>query len=1444
MWSGMAAAKGCNPNTCQPFMGFLHLVVHAARIPRPIDVQWVIVYAIKRLNSLYSEGPQLVMCGFKRCLNILTIRSLKERYHVDSDTDESVSTMLTNNDDLESFVRDFAIDDSISDCFADESDEPSCTLQFPKTSKSYVSDSDLASARPLRSATTVSNKSYNAANSLPQRRQRTEDGQDRKNKSTTHKSKEVQPSPMALIAQQKPLFVADAFDCGTKTALKGQRLSEHSEKRTAVQDVTQDENLAHCSINLFIPVESSSSKSTEVSAKVDKASKVCKHSKFGLKQVWSNTLKKCITKKNSLQDDDEDSLCYNDIQPNVKNKYTMQKSCSSGLNSEYFEDFDELFSSRLNAQLQAKSEPDLGSSNASAVNGMNENVLDKKTEGLFLTNKFEEVNTDILSDADKKQAACPHCVISKDGTKIHSESMADSCEKNSLKRNVPSATFASLINGKPDCTISDHQMDSGSTSQVKCQDIDTNNNISPDLKIGLLDKINEALFQRTLFTLVKQTRCSSLLSDLLEKFINSRVIETLSAAIDQLKQLLFMSNRSHDVSRIVEMIHKNLQNTLSQLNQLRESMENLKIEMPFARFPTDDGPTEDKLQPRSLLTDTYNIVKNQPPDLNDKIQDLISFHLKSRLLSLTNGQSFFREPLISENKDIRLEDHKLRMALNSNDRCPLVKVSDSDAGDSLPDLSSDAQTVISNKSYDPKLRPQYCRHIGIGQMHHSGSKTVSSHFPYSGASDRLTEKVTSSLAGQIYSNGQCHCKSVRSSDCKCHPTCRHGRRSAERRQDHCKHRNRDARRYRSKGRRSASDSRYSRRRNTISSFTTSSANTLSTATSTQSVDRHSHYRRHKSSRTFRSSSSSSRQRNHYDADEYWSDNESDDDDEEDEDDDDDESYTPLVRLNVDNEDLPHEALRIDRLHRHLESVKKLHQSSEDIIETIITGTGEKLIPNDLFVPEPTSTVAMDSSNHPEQSSRPPKLQYDSQKPMRMNVFKSRRLAVAQMFNHEKALLGNMRELTDSEFEETFDRRHDVSVKRRQQMDSEIPWDQLSFSKSVWLQTFTENILTIRSLKERYHVDSDTDESVSTMLTNNDDLESFVRDFAIDDSISDCFADESDEPSCTLQFSKTSKSYVSDSDPPSARPLRSATTVSNKSYNAANSLPQRRQRTEDGQDRRNKSTTHKSKEVQPSPMALIAQQKPLFVADALDCGTKTVLKGQHLSEHSEKRTAVQDVTQDENLAHCSINLFIPVESSSSKSTEVSAKVDKASKVYKHSKFGLKQVWSNTLKKCITKKNSLQDDDEDSLCYNDIQPNVKNKYTMQKSCSSGLNSEYFEDFDELFSSRLNAQLQAKSEPDISSSNASAVNGMNENVLDKKTEGLFLTNKFEEVNTDILSDADKKQAACPHCVISKDSTKIHSESMAEKTNFKSADSCEKNSLKRNVPSATFASPHQWQA
>ncbi|RUS74556.1 hypothetical protein EGW08_017681, partial [Elysia chlorotica] len=187
----------------------------------------------------------------------------------------------------------------------------------------------------------------------------------------------------------------------------------------------------------------------------------------------------------------------------------------------------------------------------------------------------------------------------------------------------------------------------------------------------------------------------------------------------------------------------------------------------------------------------------------------------------------------------------------------------------------------------------------------------------------------------------------------------------------------------------------------------------------------------------------------------------------DDDGDDDDGESLKVRVNVPNEDFSDDALRIHRLRQHLRSAQKLRQKNRDVIETVVTGTGERLAPR--VAPrdrshDPTHVnigEAYPFRSQEEQKESPknatgnrqPACTAHSGKPKKsaggklQGPFKGIRNVTSHLFNHEllEAPEVKVRELTESEFEETFERRNDVTVRRRREMDAGIPWDELEFS---------------------------------------------------------------------------------------------------------------------------------------------------------------------------------------------------------------------------------------------------------------------------------------------------------------------------------------------------------------------------------------------------------------
>ncbi|GFR59061.1 hypothetical protein ElyMa_000046800 [Elysia marginata] len=156
-----------------------------------------------------------------------------------------------------------------------------------------------------------------------------------------------------------------------------------------------------------------------------------------------------------------------------------------------------------------------------------------------------------------------------------------------------------------------------------------------------------------------------------------------------------------------------------------------------------------------------------------------------------------------------------------------------------------------------------------------------------------------------------------------------------------------------------------------------------------------------------------------------------------EDDDDDEGDSLKVCVNVPNEDFSDNALRVQRLKQHLNSMQKLRQKSRYVIETVVTGTGERLAPRPLSrdrshdnahvnIGEAYPFRSQEERSHHEphngstswqckdktQTGKPQQVKEEKPK----GPFKGKRGMTSHLFNHERLETPKVqvRELTESE----------------------------------------------------------------------------------------------------------------------------------------------------------------------------------------------------------------------------------------------------------------------------------------------------------------------------------------------------------------------------------------------------------------------------------------------
>ncbi|XP_067653036.1 uncharacterized protein [Haliotis asinina] len=135
-----------------------------------------------------------------------------------------------------------------------------------------------------------------------------------------------------------------------------------------------------------------------------------------------------------------------------------------------------------------------------------------------------------------------------------------------------------------------------------------------------------------------------------------------------------------------------------------------------------------------------------------------------------------------------------------------------------------------------------------------------------------------------------------------------------------------------------------------------------------------------------------------------------------------------VRLNLENEDLPDEVLRNHRLFRHLEAVQRLSTENSDVIETVVTASGERI-----------SSDSSDDSTTRFINVR----EQESDKSVQKHAVNDKKKRRVKLFN--LCELVSKRELTQSDFLECYDRSADVIHTQRCHDNLDLPWDQLQFS---------------------------------------------------------------------------------------------------------------------------------------------------------------------------------------------------------------------------------------------------------------------------------------------------------------------------------------------------------------------------------------------------------------
>ncbi|XP_052084330.1 uncharacterized protein LOC127721609 isoform X1 [Mytilus californianus] len=135
-----------------------------------------------------------------------------------------------------------------------------------------------------------------------------------------------------------------------------------------------------------------------------------------------------------------------------------------------------------------------------------------------------------------------------------------------------------------------------------------------------------------------------------------------------------------------------------------------------------------------------------------------------------------------------------------------------------------------------------------------------------------------------------------------------------------------------------------------------------------------------------------------------------------------------VRLNVDNEDLPDEMLRQHRLNQHLKSVEKINAHRTDVIETVITASGRQLgRSNPSKVPKPAPRPSLNKEQ--------PK--YNKESKRGTSIFsKIKNKSKVKLFSAED--VGPSREISQSEFLESYDRSRDGAK-------NDLKWDEVSLT---------------------------------------------------------------------------------------------------------------------------------------------------------------------------------------------------------------------------------------------------------------------------------------------------------------------------------------------------------------------------------------------------------------
>ncbi|XP_059171293.1 uncharacterized protein LOC131952573 isoform X2 [Physella acuta] len=611
--------------------------------------------------------------------------------------------------------------------------------------------------------------------------------------------------------------------------------------------------------------------------------------------------------------------------------------------------------------------------------------------------------------------------------------------------------------------------------KLKTECDNPSDSISPFVETFMLEMINRELIHQVFGKQFLIERCNSMLSEVITNLSMSQILDSLNAACEHIK--LLENDKTQTPLRDATEILKNLQRSTLNLTEFKFSIQVIQDKMALELMETCfDDSIEILTLSRALFHEALSIAKVHPQDLNKKIKDLVVNNLKRTLAEVscfsspainyvTKKRECMEVPshtsLIQEVKQIinsansdnssnfQSNGQGLKTLYTTEDtpslELPLLSHTDRDHLNILnPDekypqekkgnifkKKSTKNTLLPNEmpGLDKKIKdfenelenfennPSQ-RQVQIKQniQHHNGSNTSLNQCNYINNNDHDNLLLTSQARNYEScreSNSQRNvCDKNRfSSNCK----------SEKKRQKYFE----SCRRGRRKHRKFWNESWYKRQKH---NYTSKLSSTFSSTQSTALSEKPNFYLQkisYKSKNASFSNSLSKKQKKFY-CDNYESDDE-------------DECFVG-VRVNVENEDLTDEGLRIHRLQRHLQSVQKLRQNNEEIIETIITGTGEKLVPHDqcteskdcLFISDPCRTsrstnalaeIVFGSEGH------------CSQKPLSRSEVQQRRKKTRHFLNTAIC------EVTPKVKCNVF------NMKLNEQAGFGIPWDQLNFTES-------------------------------------------------------------------------------------------------------------------------------------------------------------------------------------------------------------------------------------------------------------------------------------------------------------------------------------------------------------------------------------------------------------